>query len=233
MAIHQPHYLPWLPYFDKADQADMFVYLDNVAYQKNGYQNRNRIKSANGAQWLTVPVHAHLGTPICDVVIADDGWRRRHVESIAQSYSQAACLSIFRHGLQPILEQKWERLIDLNIRVTEWMFEELNIKCRRVRASEMLLSQRKEELVVAICKKLNADTYLSGVGAEGYQDPTYFKRHGVTLRYQSFSWPEYTQCHPGLGFVPDLSAIDLILNHGPRSGDFMRASRVAGRAVER
>ena len=64
LAIHQPHYLPWLGYLAKWASADVFVFLDTVQYEKNGWQNRNRIKTRDGAHWLTVPVHARLGAPI-------------------------------------------------------------------------------------------------------------------------------------------------------------------------
>ena len=56
VAVHQPQYLPWLGYFDKIDKADVFVLLDTVQFKKNEWQNRNKIKTAQGWQWLTVPV---------------------------------------------------------------------------------------------------------------------------------------------------------------------------------
>ena len=89
VAIHQPQYLPWVPYFDKADQADVFVYLDNVRYDPRGIQNRNRIKTPRGAQWLTVPVAGGRDQLICDLVIADEDWRQRHLRSLELNYFRA------------------------------------------------------------------------------------------------------------------------------------------------
>src|SRR5207249_11577269 len=57
VTIHQPERLPWLGFFDKIRQADVFVMLDHVQYRKRYFQNRNRIRAEHGAIWLTVPVH--------------------------------------------------------------------------------------------------------------------------------------------------------------------------------
>jgi hypothetical protein len=225
VAIHQPQYLPWVPYFDKADQADVFVYLDNVSYQKNGVQNRNQIKSSSGAIWLTVPVRAGLGTPIREVRIAGAEWRKKHLRSIAENYARAAYVERFHAGLKPILERDWDRLADLDIEVIEWMLGELGVTCRRVRASELEAAGTGEELVIAICKQLGATEYLSGRGAAEYQNPRRFEECGIRLRYQSCRAVEYAQCHANVGFLPDLSALDLILNCGPQSCATMRACR--------
>src|SRR5947209_18898528 len=90
VAIHQPHYLPWLGYVAKWAAADLFVFLDTVQYEKNGWQNRNRIKTAEGARWLTVPVRAHLGTRVAAVSIdVDRPWAKRNRRAIASAYGEA------------------------------------------------------------------------------------------------------------------------------------------------
>lgn len=228
VAIHQPQYLPWLPYFAKACQADIFVYLDNVAFQKNGVQNRNQIKSAGGPIWLTVPVHANLGTEIRDIRIASDEWRRKHIQSVVQNYARAAHIDDFHSGAKPILEQRWEYLVDLSIAVTEWMHHKLGVNCRRIRASELKAAGEGENLVLNICRELGATEYLSGKGAAAYQDPAHFEKSGIGLRYQTYRPVEYPQCHSTLGFVPDLSALDLILNCGSDSAAILRADGNTG-----
>src|SRR5580765_832935 len=95
VAIHQPQYLPWLPYCDKVDSCDLFVYLDNVQYQKNGLQNRNQIKTATGPAWLTVPVHATLSKTIAETGIADLRWKNKHERSIEMNYARAPYLDCF------------------------------------------------------------------------------------------------------------------------------------------
>ena len=227
VAIHQPHYLPWLPYLDKADSCDIFVYLDNVQFQKRGFQNRNSIKNSLGPMWLTVPATARRTTRIDEVTIAGTDWKKRHVRSIREGYSAAPYLSFFENALCPILQNEWELLSDLNIATCEWMLGVLQIESRRVRASHLDVQGRKSDLIIDICKALGADVYLSGPGARVYQDPQNFARNGIQLLYHGYSAKSYPQCHKKLGFVKDLSALDLILNLGPSSRKVMLDGRFA------
>jgi hypothetical protein len=217
VAIHQPQYLPWLPYCAKAAGCDTFVYLDTVQYQKNGLQNRNQIKTSGGAMWLTLPVNARLGQPIREIRIAGEGWAKKHISSIGQSYARAPFLSLFNDGLRPLLEQRWDSLADLNITVTDWLFARLDIHCRRVRASALDVAGAKDDLVLDICEQLGATVYLSGQGAKAYQDAARFAARGIELRYLEYRNSPYHQCHPAVGFVPALSALDLILNTGDQA----------------
>jgi hypothetical protein len=225
VSIHQPQYMPWVPYCDKADQCDLFVYLDNVQYQKNGLQNRNQIKTATGAAWLTVPVRASLSKSIAETEIADPRFREKHVRTIEMSYARAPYLSLFKEQARPLLERDWALLADLNIAATEWLFDSLQIKARRVRASQLDVSGKAEDLVIGICKAVGADVYLSGQGAVAYQHEKVFQQHGIELRYQQYQNQVYPQCHQGAGFIPDLSALDLILNTGPSARKIMLAGR--------
>jgi hypothetical protein len=227
VAIHQPHYLPWLPYLDKADSCDIFVYLDNVQFQKGGFQNRNTIKNSVGPMWLTVPTTARLGTRIDEVTIAGTDWKKRHTRSIRQAYSRAPYLSFFEKALCSILEKEWDLLSDLDIETCEWMFGVLQIESRRVRASQLGVKGHKSDLVINICKALGADMYVSGPGAKVYQDPQDFAENDIELLYHVYSAKPYPQCHQKLGFVKDLSALDLILNLGPASREVMLDGRLA------
>lgn len=225
VAIHQPQYLPWIPYCDKADRCDVFVYLDNVQFQKNGVQNRNQIKTAQGQMWLTVPVEVTLGEIIQQVRISGNRWKNKHIRAIQQNYSHAAYFEAFEQGLRPILEREWTYLADLNIALTEWMFKQLGITCTRLRASDLRTHGVSDDLVISICQAVGASVYLSGQGAKHYQDAMKFAERGINLTYQMYQNQPYVQCHPALGFVPDLSALDLILNTGPQAKDIMRKGR--------
>jgi len=227
VAIHQPQYLPWMPYFDKMDSCDVFVYLDNVQFQKNGVQNRNQIKTAQGPIWLTVPVRASLSLTIAETPIADNRWQKKHIQSIEQNYAKASAASWFGERIKPLLQRDWAFLGELNVEVTEVMCEQLGIKAKRVRASEMAARGTNEELVLAICSELGATSYLSGTGARMYQDEQHFAQRGIELRYQSYQPPAYAQCFPSLGFVPSLSALDLILNHGQAAREILRGSAIS------
>ena len=225
VAIHQPQYLPWVPYLDKADQADVFVYLDNVRYDPRGVQNRNQIKTPQGAMWLTVPVAGGRDQLIGDLVIAEAGWQPKHVRSIALNYAKAPHVAQFGDGLRPILQRSWTRLAELNIAVTEWMFEMMGIRCKRFRASELSVAGEKEDRIISICKAVGGTAYLSGAGAAAYQSEESFRANGLELRYQQYAAGEYSQCWPKAGFVPGLSALDLILNAGADARKIMLEGR--------
>ena len=214
VAIHQPQYLPWLPWFAKAAASDIFVYLDNVQYQKNGVQNRNQIKSASGPLWLTVPVRASLDMEIRSVPIDGNHWVAKHQKSLLQNYAKAPFVQLLTEEIVPILTREWANLADLNIALTEWIFTYLGLQTRRIRASELQATGNKQDLVVNLCKELGTNQYLSGIGASAYQNEEDFKAQGIELSYFHFATKEYSQQYSKLGFVPGLSFVDLLLNTG-------------------
>ena len=222
-AIHQPQYLPWLPYCAKASGCDVFVYLDTVQFQKNGVQNRNRIKTAQGAQWLTVPVNTYLDQRIRETLIAGQRWSKKHIASIQQNYARAPFLALFNEGLRPILEQPRANLAELNIATTEWLFGCLGIESKRMRASELDAIGVRDDMVISLCKEVGATIYLSGQGAKSYQDKDKFRAEGIELRYYEYHNQPYRQCHDEAGFVSGISALDLILNVGPQAREVMLA----------
>src|SRR2546422_9583057 len=84
----QPQSLPWLGFFDKMDRVDRFVLLDIVQYKKNEWQNRNRIRTSTGWQWLTVPVHHRFPMTLREVTIDETGsWRRKQREALRTHYA--------------------------------------------------------------------------------------------------------------------------------------------------
>ena len=91
IGIHQPEYLPWMGFLNKLSNSDVFVILDNVQYRRNYFQNRNRIRTATGWSWLTVPVKkAPLETPIMDIEIDNSRpWGENHMKGLSQNYSKA------------------------------------------------------------------------------------------------------------------------------------------------
>jgi len=146
VAIHQPQYLPWLPWFAKAAASDVFVYLDNVQYQKNGVQNRNQIKSADGPLWLTVPVRASLDTEIRSIPIDGNHWQTKHQKTLLHNYAKAPFAHLLTEEILPIIAREWTNLADLNIAITEWIFAYLGVQTRRIRASELRAAGNKQEL---------------------------------------------------------------------------------------
>ena len=217
IAIHQPHYLPWLGYFAKWAAADLFVFLDTVQYEKNGWQNRNRIKTRDGPRWLTVPVRARLGTAIRDVMIdTTQPWRARHLRAIDNAYAKAPSWLRHRDELQSFYGREWDRLAPLAVESAQWLARALGISIPTRLASDLTLPDRDRAdataRLVALCQAVGADTYLAGRDGALYLDADQFAAAGIAVETQRYEHPVYVQEHGE--FAPFLSALDLLLMHG-------------------
>lgn len=214
-AIHQPYYLPWLGLFEKIRKSDVFVFLDNVTYSKNGYANRNRIKTPDGWHWLTVPVVNKniLQTPINDVKISNaTNWCRKHWNSIQFNYGNAPFFENYKTFFKNVYEMKWELLAELNEYLIKKVCEFLGIETTFVNASMLDVEGTSTTHLVNICKILDANTYFSGSGGRNYLDCSLFEKEDINVIFQEFKIPPYSQLHGD--FVPNLSVIDFLLNCG-------------------
>jgi hypothetical protein len=216
LSVHQPHYLPWIGYFEKIRASDAFVYLDNVQYKKREFQNRNKIRTADGWMWLTVPVitkDKYLQS-ISDVKINNEtDWTRDHWKSIEHNYARAPYFAAFRERFEPVFQQKWERLADVNIRLSGILNDIYGIRTPVHFESELDVHTTSTQRIIDICKRLHADTYLSGTGGKDYMDESLFAANGIRLLYQDFRHPVYSQAFEG--FEPFMSIIDHLFNCGP------------------
>ena len=225
VAIHQPHYLPWLGYFAKWAAADLFVFLDTVQYEKNGWQNRNRIKTRDGARWLTVPVKARLGTQIYDVAVdTSQAWSARHFAMIDGAYGEAPAWRRYREELQSFYRQGWDRLAPVAVASAEWLAGKLGVATPTRLASEISLPDVRPgdatARLVGLCRALGADTYLAGRDGATYMDLAQFTAAGIIVETQQYEHPVYVQEHGE--FVPFLSALDLLLMQGDEALGILR-----------
>jgi len=219
VSINQPAYLPWLGYFDRIARSDLHVVLDHVQFEKNSMTNRNQIRAGAEARMLTVPVRTagRFGQlPINELEVANDTpWARKHWQAISQSYSKSAFFAAHAAFFEGVYAQRWERLYPLLQRMTGYLLEQLGIRTRLVSSAELGVAGSKAELVVNLCRRVGATTYLSGPFGRDYLDPATFRAAGIDLAFHDYRHPEYAQ-RPG-GFLPRLSVIDLLFNHGPGS----------------
>ena len=221
LVVLQPSYLPWLGYFDQMAKADAFVLYDDVQFDKHGWRNRNRIKSPKGPLWLTVPVlHAGRATQSIDSVEIDNRkpWAEKQLRSIEQSYARAPFRDLSLPKLSKILLQPWKHLVDLNIATTKWLAEELSITTPLYRSSELAIDGDRNERLINLCRHFRATRYISGDAARAYLDVEAFSAAGIEVVWHSYRHPEYPQLHGD--FVPQLSALDLLLNVGPSAKAF-------------
>lgn len=222
VAVHQPQFLPWLGYFDKMDKADAFCYLDDVQFKKNEWQNRNRIKTASGWQWITVPVRYRFPRVIYKIEIENSrNWAKKHLHAIRTSYGRAPYFKAYFGMFEEAYAKPWTYLSDLNIFLTETIRRILRIDEKpAMRASSLYLDQDPTGRLVDICRALGADTYLSGRQGPKYMDLSRFEQCGIRVLVQDFKHPEYPQLFGG--FESHLSVVDMLFNCGPDSIDRIR-----------
>lgn len=224
LAIMQPTYLPWMGYFDLMDQVDVFIFLDDVQFSKQSWQQKNRIKIKNGKLLLTVPVKNKSKKQIIKDVIIDNSrnWQKKHLTSIKLNYSKSKYYNQYIKSLEEIYMNNKDSLVDLNMKINLWIKESLNIKCKVFRASELGIdSGEKVMRLINICKKMGCNEYLSPAGSKGYiEKNNIFEKEGIKLSYQHFVHPIYNQINGD--FLPYMSVIDLLFNEGDNALNIIR-----------
>lgn len=219
----QPVYLPWLGLFDKIAQADTFVSFDQVQYMPKEWQNRNRIKTPQGPIWLTVPVHrkGHREKPLSEIRINyQEPWQKRHLRAIEMSYGKAPYFERYIGHLREFYSWNWDTLCRLNEHMLQWLLDELGLRPRFLRASDYDFHGAKSELVLDMCRRLGADTYVFGGEGRNYADVEAFEAAGVVPLFQDYEHPVYPQLYGE--FVEKLSVLDLLMNCGPDSLEVIR-----------
>jgi hypothetical protein len=223
VTIHQPHYLPWLGYLHRMAQADLFVVLDHVQFERGNYQNRTRVRVNGAPHWLTVPVEQHSQKErIADKRVENRlDWARAHFETLRRAYASTGHFSAYAADLRAVYSTQWERLTDLNDALLEILRRAFDIRTPLVKSSTLGVGGHKSELVLNICRAVGAKGLLVGLGgSREYLDRAAFASAGIELRFQEFRHPEYTQ-RGSAPFTPGLSAVDLLFNCGAASRDVL------------
>lgn len=213
LSAHQPAYLPWLGYFDKIARAKVFVYLDTVQFEKNSFINRNRIKTPQGALWLTIPVKTkgHTSGSLRTTEIDDaQPWRAKHLKSIEMNYRKAPRFEERFPKIEALLRRPESNLAEYCFYQLQFWLNEFAIDTRIVRSSELPVESTKSDLVLDLCRHLSAGHYLSGALGRDYLIEDDFKRVGISIEYQSFTPQTYPQLWGD--FIPYLSILDWWMN---------------------
>jgi hypothetical protein len=222
-AIHQPQYLPYLGFFHKLAHCDVFVVLDDVQFQRGGLQNRNRIKTSAGCKWLTVPVTQNSHQALREVRINPTyPWQRKHVNALQQNYGRAPYFDPHGPDVVTLLQRPWENLTQLNMSLTNMILGVLGINRTIVYSSDLRAPGQRSDLLVNLCRAVGATSYLSGPGGRRYLDVAAFDRSGIQVIWQDFTCPTYAQMFPDLGFIADLSIVDVLLCCGPDTAMFLK-----------
>jgi len=223
--ILQPSYIPWRGYFHQIWKADLFVFYDDAQYDKNGWRNRNRIKTSQGLQWLTIPVHTKgsvpESTPINKIKISwEKPWPLHHWRGIQFAYRNAPFFSQYEHYFSEIFSRKPELLADFTIETTIEISRMLGIDHTQfIRSSELHnIDGTRTDRLISILERVGADYYISGPSAKDYIEDEKFESAGIKLEYMNYDYPDYEQLHPP--FEAQVSIIDLLFMQGRNSLEF-------------
>ena len=218
VVILQPSYIPWRGYFDQIRRADLFIFYDDVQYDKHGWRNRNQIKTHQGKQWLTIPVNSKgvtSGIPIKDVRIDwSKPWAKSHLKSLTISYSKSPYFKSYLPLLESMFERKDEMLADFTIETSILLARELGFTSTRfMRSSELSnVDGQKTDRVINVLKQVGATHYLCGPSASSYMEPEKFAFAGISFEYMQYNYAEYPQLHPP--YDQFVSILDLLFMTG-------------------
>jgi hypothetical protein len=220
--ILQPSYIPWRGYFHLIQKSDVFVFYDDVQYDKHGWRNRNRVKTPRGSQWLTIPVHAKGNvvehTPINHILIDwKQPWARKHRETLRQLYARAPFFSEYAAMLEQFYSLKTELLSDFTVEFTLAIARALGIEHTVFHRSSVLKPASSNpgsptDRLVEILKAAGADRYISGPAAKDYLEAGKLEAAGIQLDWMVYDYPPYEQLHPP--FDPFVTVLDLLFMQG-------------------
>ena len=217
VVIHQPDFMPYAGFFDRLHQADIYVVLDNVQYVrgcKDQWTNRDRIKTRNGASWITVNVKKRpLGTLISEVELTEEhDWRSKCKNAVWNNYKDAPFFNQVFPDIERMFDYPCVRLMDFNLNAIKKLNDMLGIEVEMICASDLKPEGHSNEVLVSIMKKLGQKRYLSGTGARDYFDENVYRENSIDVIWQEFEHPVYRQQFGE--FIPYLSIIDMLLNCG-------------------
>lgn len=205
ICVHQPEHLVWMGLLDKIKQADLFVIYDDVQFEKNGFQNRNRVRAGDGWMWVTVPIKKHkLNTPINKIEISYDvKWQKKYLGSLREAYKDSRNFDSLYPKIEAIVNQNFKLLIDLDLALLYLFMKEFGINTKTLLASSLKIPPeiKSSDRILEICKILNAETYLSGQSGVDYLNQGSFLLEGIKLKFHSYD------------ITDNLSAVDYLFNY--------------------
>lgn len=227
IAILQSNYIPWKGYFDLIASVDEFIIYDEMQYTKNDWRNRNKIKTTNGVEWITIPVRIeNLSQRICDTQVYDKKWVKKHKATLQTNYAKAECFNEVKDFVFGLYEQaeKRDSLSEINYIFIKGICDFLGIETKIKYSSDYDIGIGKSERLVNLCKQSNASVYLSGPSAKGYIDSDLFELNQIELEWMDYSgYKVYNQLF--LPFEHSVSILDLIFNVGSDSKNFLKFNK--------
>jgi WbqC-like protein family len=226
VAIHQPHYIPWLGYLDRMMRSDLFIILDHVQFERRNYQNRTMIRLEGEERWLTVPVvqlsqkESIVDKRVDNSETGTRAWGPTHFKTLKYAYRKAPYFAQYEQRVRDILEARWDKLVDLDLAMLDFLREAFQIATPVRRSSAMKAEGARSELLMNLCLETGpGTTFLGGIGgSRRYLDVDAFARAGIGVQWQDFRHPRYAQCGDA-PFMPGLMSLDFLFNCGPAAAE--------------
>jgi len=226
VAILQSNYIPWKGYFDLINSVDEFIFFDDVQYTRRDWRNRNKIKTANGLSWLTIPVNVkgQYHQKIRDTKISDKKWANKHWQTIQHNYGKAPYYSQYRDIIEDLYRKQvssLEFLSEINFTFIKAINELLSIRTCLRWSDEYALAEGKSERLLEICKASQASHYISGPAAKDYLDDALFASSGIQVDWMDYAnYPEYVQDFGA--FEHSVTILDVLFSMGPKACDYVK-----------
>lgn len=223
----QPGYIPWIGFFELMYRADIFLIYDTVKFDKNGWRNRNQIKTPSGSAWLTVPVHSKNEPLLSDILIDNKiNWRKKHLKSIELSYKKSKYFGEYFPQVEKILNQEWKYLNDLNLEFIKFIALSFKINTTltllsKTKEKEKIEKLDKVEKLIKLCQLFKCNIFYEPAGGKSYleQKKENFNKENIKIIFQEIDPEPYSQLSGK--FIPNLSSLDLLFNKGENGRDII------------
>ena len=217
ICIHQPDFAPYIGFFERLLNIDLFIILDNVQFINDGWQHRDKIKTERGSDWLTLSLSSgRTFKRLNEISLSQNSkWRNDCINKVNHNYRKAKYFNDFFPKIKNLFLNPETSLVEYNLKFIEFFNEIFEINVPLIRSSELKVEGKSNELLINICKQLEATHYLTGTGSRDYLNEALFQENQIQVEWQNFVHPIYPQLHGE--FIPYLSVIDLILNCGNES----------------
>ena len=227
IAIIQSCYIPWKGFFDIIASVDEFILYDDMQYTRRDWRNRNRIKTPQGTQWLTIPVEVkgRYFQKICETRVSDSGWRENHWRSLRVNYGKAPFMPLYQSIFEELYLGSDEVMLSkINYAFITAICGILGIETPITWSMDYKVEGSKTDRLISLCKAANATHYLSGPSAQNYIEKEKFEAERIELEYVDYAgYPEYPQFHGA--FDHQVSVVDLLFNTGKDAPRYMKNIR--------
>jgi WbqC-like protein family len=223
--ILQSNYIPWKGYFDLIAAVDEFIIYDDMQFTKNDWRNRNKIKTPQGSEWISIPVGSDISRKIREVLLPENGWQVKHLKSLEINYGRAPYFDEVMNLLKPVyFNQNIKSLSEFNRALIELVCQYLGIKTKISYCWDYTLVEGKTERLVSLSQQANAQVCLFGPAAKDYLDESLFKEKMIKIEWFDYSgYPEYPQLWGD--FEHAVSVLDLLFNCGKNADSFLKIAR--------